>query len=123
MSRPAALLPLVPATAVVFARRHRAPTTRTAEVNALVEVLGNLRSRFEAIPVTADTDLSPYGLTRPEVTVKLRTDNEKYFQFNLGEAAATIRQTTASRRTQDIRIDPQTFRSPYGWDGRAPWET
>jgi hypothetical protein len=41
----------------------------------------------------------------------------------LGEAAATIRQTTASRRTQDIRIDPQTFRSPYGWDGRAPWET
>jgi hypothetical protein len=41
----------------------------------------------------------------------------------LGEAAATIRQTKASRRTQDIRIDPQTFRSPYGWDGRAPWET
>jgi hypothetical protein len=40
----------------------------------------------------------------------------------LGEATATIRRTAASR-VQDIRINPQTFRSPYGWDGRAPWET
>jgi hypothetical protein len=35
----------------------------------------------------------------------------------LGEATATIRRTAASR-VQDIRVDPQTFRSPYGWDGR-----
>jgi hypothetical protein len=41
----------------------------------------------------------------------------------LGEAAATIRQAEASRRVQDIRINPHTFRSPIGWDGRAPWET
>jgi hypothetical protein len=36
----------------------------------------------------------------------------------IGEATATIRRTEASRRTQDIRIDPQNFCSPYGWDGR-----
>jgi hypothetical protein len=36
----------------------------------------------------------------------------------LAEAAATVRQATAPARVQDLRIDPQTFRSPYGWDGR-----
>jgi hypothetical protein len=41
----------------------------------------------------------------------------------LGEATATIRQAAASSRVQDIRINPETFRSPFGWDGRAPWET
>jgi hypothetical protein len=41
----------------------------------------------------------------------------------VGEATATIRQAEASRRVQDIRIDPQRFRSPFGWDGQAPWET
>jgi hypothetical protein len=41
----------------------------------------------------------------------------------LGEATATIRRTEASRRTQDIRVDPQRFRSPLAWDSRAPSET
>jgi hypothetical protein len=36
----------------------------------------------------------------------------------LAEATVTIRQAEASRRVQDIRINPETFRSPYGWDGR-----
>ena len=36
----------------------------------------------------------------------------------LGESATTIRQAEASRRVQDIRVNPETFRSPYGWDGR-----
>ena len=40
----------------------------------------------------------------------------------LGEATKTIRQASASR-VHDIRVDPQNFRSPFGWDGRAPWET
>jgi hypothetical protein len=35
----------------------------------------------------------------------------------LGESTATIRQAAASR-VQDIRVDPQTFRSPYGWNGQ-----
>jgi hypothetical protein len=40
----------------------------------------------------------------------------------LAEATATIRRAEASRRVQDIRINPETFRSPFGWDGRTPWE-
>jgi hypothetical protein len=36
----------------------------------------------------------------------------------LAEASATVRQASAPARVQDIRINPQTFRSPYGWDGR-----
>jgi hypothetical protein len=35
----------------------------------------------------------------------------------LGEATATVRQATASR-VQDLRINPETFRSPYGWNGQ-----
>jgi hypothetical protein len=35
----------------------------------------------------------------------------------LAEAAATVRQTAQSR-VQDIRVDPEAFRSPFGWDGR-----
>jgi hypothetical protein len=41
----------------------------------------------------------------------------------IGESTATIRRTEVARRTQDIRIDAQNYRSPFGWDGRAPWET
>jgi hypothetical protein len=36
----------------------------------------------------------------------------------IAEATTTIRQAASSRRTQDIRLDPQTFRSPFGWDGQ-----
>jgi hypothetical protein len=35
----------------------------------------------------------------------------------LGESAATVRQTAQSR-VQDIRVDPESFRSPFGWNGR-----
>jgi hypothetical protein len=41
----------------------------------------------------------------------------------LNEATKTIRQAeTPSRVQQDIRIDARNYRSPFGWDGRAPWE-
>jgi hypothetical protein len=36
----------------------------------------------------------------------------------LGEATSTIRQTAASRPVQDLRINPETFRSPFGWNGQ-----
>jgi hypothetical protein len=39
----------------------------------------------------------------------------------IGEAATTIRQAAASR-VQDLRINPETFRSPFGWDGRTPYD-
>jgi hypothetical protein len=35
----------------------------------------------------------------------------------IGEATTTIRQAAASR-VQDLRINPETFQSPCGWDGR-----
>jgi hypothetical protein len=35
----------------------------------------------------------------------------------LGESTQTIRQAAASR-VQDLRINPETFRSPYGWNGQ-----
>ncbi len=36
----------------------------------------------------------------------------------LGDATATVRRASASSRVQDIRINPETFRSPYGWNGQ-----
>ena len=36
----------------------------------------------------------------------------------LGEATTTIRQASASSRVQELRINPETFRSPYGWNGQ-----
>jgi hypothetical protein len=40
----------------------------------------------------------------------------------IAEATASVRQASAPARVQDIRIDPETFRSPHAWDGKAPWE-
>jgi hypothetical protein len=40
----------------------------------------------------------------------------------ISEASTTIRQAEASRHTQDIRIDPQNYRSPHAWDGRTPYD-
>jgi hypothetical protein len=40
----------------------------------------------------------------------------------LGESTQTIRQASAASHVREIRINPHTYRSPYGWDGRAPWE-
>jgi hypothetical protein len=36
----------------------------------------------------------------------------------IAEATATIRQAEASRRTQDLQVDLQNYRSPIGWNGR-----
>jgi hypothetical protein len=36
----------------------------------------------------------------------------------ISEATTTIRQASASRHTQDIRVDLQNYHSPYGWNGR-----
>src|SRR5262245_4375609 len=45
--------------------------TRTIEVNALVELLGGLRTRFESIPITDKTNLESFGLTESPLTVRL----------------------------------------------------
>jgi hypothetical protein len=36
----------------------------------------------------------------------------------IGEATASVRQASVPARVQDIRINPETFRSPYGWNGQ-----
>jgi hypothetical protein len=36
----------------------------------------------------------------------------------IAEATATVRRAEAPSGVHDIRIDPQTFRSPYGWNGQ-----
>jgi hypothetical protein len=35
----------------------------------------------------------------------------------IGDATTTIRQAAASR-VQDLQINPETFRSPFGWNGQ-----
>jgi hypothetical protein len=72
--------------------------TRTAEVNALVELLGGLRTRFEPIPIRGDTDLARFGLDKPAATVKLETEDRKV-TFTLGEEPAEVVQNRFSRPT------------------------
>jgi hypothetical protein len=60
---------------------------REQEVGELVGVLGNLRTRFQPIPL-ADADLSRYGLTPSQnpITVKVTADG-KLFTLTFGEPA------------------------------------
>ena len=51
--------------------------TREPEVKQLIALLGGLRSRFDPIPITDDTDLSKYGLKKPALTVRLETDQAR----------------------------------------------
>jgi hypothetical protein len=62
--------------------------TRKAEVDALVNLLASLHSRFEPRPIVKDTDLAACGLDRPALSVKVKvgpTDHVLLF----GEAATT----------------------------------
>jgi Domain of unknown function (DUF4340) len=61
---------------------------RAAEVHALTELLTDLHTRFEPIPLSDDTDLTPFGLQREPLAVKLETENAKY-HFLVGEAPET----------------------------------
>jgi hypothetical protein len=40
----------------------------------------------------------------------------------LSDACSLVRRTTMRARVLDIQIDLKNCRSPFGWDGRAPWE-
>ena len=60
--------------------------TRKAEVQELVNLLGNLQSRFVPIVVNDQTDLKQYGLLDP-LRVTVKTD-EKEYQLKFGEEAA-----------------------------------
>jgi hypothetical protein len=51
---------------------------RAAEVEALVDLLAGLRSRFEPEPLTGDKALAEWDLEHPAVTVKLTADGEEH---------------------------------------------
>src|SRR5262249_5330429 len=61
--------------------------TRKPEVQALIDTVGHLRSRFAPIPITEETDLAKYGLDQPRMTVKLDL-KEKTLTLRLGEPPA-----------------------------------
>jgi len=46
---------------------------RAAEIDRLVGTLTSLQSRFAPIPLANSADLAPYGLTKPPVTVQVKT--------------------------------------------------
>jgi len=60
--------------------------TRTAEVNALVERVAGLRSRFDPIPITKPEQWIEYGLAKPALEVHLKLAGESHKLF-LGEAS------------------------------------
>jgi hypothetical protein len=52
--------------------------TRPAEVQHLVDLLTNLRSRFDPYPMADDEERAEYGLDRPAVTVTVHTTGGKH---------------------------------------------
>jgi hypothetical protein len=65
--------------------------TRKAEVDALVRVLCNLRSRFAPFHLNEESDVKDYGLDSPKVTVQVGTGGREY-KLSFGE-----RQDASSR--------------------------
>jgi len=58
--------------------------TRKEEVQALVKQIGDLRSRFVAVPINDETNLARYGLKPASVTVTVTADNKTY-RLDVGE--------------------------------------
>ncbi len=83
--------------------------TRSAEAQALADLLGGLRTRFEPLPL-GDGDLKKYGLDRPALVVKVETDNAKH-TLAFGEGAAEGESNRFSRPTY-VRVDdkPEALR-------------
>ncbi len=94
--------------------------TRHAEVNGLVTVLTNLRSRFATRRVEPGGDaLKPYGLDRPAVTVTVRAgDKDHRLAFAEGDAAPEGNDADGNRfsRPTWLRIDdyPEVVRLSPG---------
>jgi hypothetical protein len=63
---------------------------RKPEVDELVGLLANLRTRFQPFAIAADTDLSPYGLAAGQkpFTVKVAVDGSEY-TLTFGEAKSS----------------------------------
>ena len=87
---------------------------REAEVNALVDLLAGLRSRFEPEPIDDDKRWAEFGLDRPAVTVKLTADGEEH-TLAFGEKRDETDENRFSRDTY-LRLDkkPEVVRLAPG---------
>lgn len=87
---------------------------RDAEVNALVEHLVTLRSRFRPQPISDEFDLEKMGLDRPAITIKLTADGEDHTLL-FGEKQANSSDNRFARDTY-VRLDkkPEALRLPPG---------
>src|SRR5437762_12094367 len=57
---------------------------RQAEISRLVATLTSLQSRFAPIPLGNPPDLEPYGLSKPPLTIHVKTDDSAH-QLQFGE--------------------------------------
>jgi hypothetical protein len=80
--------------------------TRQAEVKQLVTLLTGLRSRFEPVAVTANTNLAEYGLDNPAATVTLHAGDKDY-RLAFGEPPAAH-----TANDQDESEDHSRFARP-----------
>jgi hypothetical protein len=81
---------------------------RQAELDELVQLLTNLRSRFAPIPLAADADLSGYGLDAKKqnpITVKVKI-NDKGHTLLFGQPASNAGENSFTQPTY-LRIDEQ----------------
>ncbi len=87
---------------------------RRLEVEQLVDLLTNLRSRFQPQPLHDDKDLLTFGLAHPPVTVAIRTEGEEH-TLAFGEAQSDNLENRFSRDTY-VRLDkkPEVVRLAPG---------
>lgn len=71
---------------------------RRLEVENLVNLLTNLRSRFQPQPIHDDKELQAFGLDQPAVTVTIRTDGEDH-TLAFGEQPSESLENRFSRDT------------------------
>jgi hypothetical protein len=85
--------------------------TRKPEVEALIQLLTSLRSRFEPIPVhaTEPAELKKYGLDKPAVSVVIRSGNEQY-RLDFGEESADKATGSDSKEDQSSFARPTYLR-------------
>jgi hypothetical protein len=85
--------------------------TRKPEVEALIQLLTSLRSRFEPIPfqATEPAELKKYGLEKPAVSVVIRSGNEQY-RLDFGEESSDKATESDGKKDQSSFARPTYLR-------------